>query len=163
MHDFKDSLDRTWSITVTVDTVRRVRQLVAVDLMQVTKSDLLERLAGDPVLLVDVLFAACKPQADHLQINGESFAAGLSGDAIDAAAMALIGAIADFFPSPTRKLLLRVIDASRAHQEKVAEMVDARVTEGIARLDATLSTLGASSPSAAASSDTTPAHTPSAS
>lgn len=163
MHDFKDAIGRTWSITVTVDTVRRVRQLVSVDLLQVVKTDLLERLANDPVLLVDVLFAACKPQADHQRIDGDSFAAGLCGDAIDAAAMALIGAIADFFPSPTRKLLMRVIDASRAHQGKVAEMIEARVSEGIARMEATISTLGASSPSAAASSDTTQAPAPSAS
>lgn len=160
MQTFTDATGRQWSMVITVDTVRRVRSLAAVDLMQVVKGKLLEDLAGDPVLLVDVLFAICKPQADHQQVRPEDFAQGLVGDAIDAASLALVKAIADFFPSPTRKLLLRLSDASRAQRERMDALMNAQADKIAAMMD---STPGDSSPSAPESSGTIQAPTPSAS
>ena len=55
MKPFNDSASRTWEVTVNVGAVRRVRDILGVDLMDVAGGDLLERLADDPVLLVDVL------------------------------------------------------------------------------------------------------------
>lgn len=163
MHSFTDEKGRAWSVVVTVDTVRRVRQLAGVDLMQVIKGPLLEELAGDPVRLVDVLFAICKPQADAGKVTDQDFGQSLAGDSIDAATMALLGAIADFFPSPTRKLLRQLIDAGRASQEKVSALMEHHVSKAIAAMDAAASTPGVSSPSAPDSSGSTPAPAPSGS
>ena len=163
MHSFTDEKGRTWSVVVTVDTVRRVRQLAGVDLMLVLKGTLLEELAGDPVKLVDVLFAICKPQADAAKVTDQDFAEGLAGDSIDHATMALLGGIADFFPGPTRRLLRQLIDAGRANQEKIGALMEHRVTKAIAQMDAAASTLGDSSPSAPAPSGSTPAPSPSGS
>lgn len=167
MHSFTDEKGRAWSVVVTVDTVRRVRQLAGVDLMQVIKGPLLEELAGDPVKLVDVLFAICKPQADANKVTDQDFGESLAGDSIDTATMALLGAIADFFPSPTRKLLRKLIDAGQARQERIGVMLETVAQRAIDKADAAMaaaaSTLGGSSPSAPASSDSIPAPAPSGS
>ena len=72
MKTFTDNTGRTWTLSVTVGTIKRVRALCGVDLANIITMEsgktpnvgLLERLAADPVLLVDVLFAVCKPEAD---------------------------------------------------------------------------------------------------
>jgi hypothetical protein len=156
MRDFTDANGQCWSIVVTVDTIRRVRQLASVDLMQAVGGKLLEQIAADPVLLVDVLAAACKPQMDARAITAADFGAAMHGDAIDHASQALMQGLADFFPSPTRTLLQRLIDASWAHQAKTQELTSAALDRVIAQMQAPGS--GASSPSLPPSPDATQAH-----
>ena len=45
-------------------TLRRVQELTGVHLLEAIDGDLVTRLSTDPLLLGDVLFAICKPQAD---------------------------------------------------------------------------------------------------
>ena len=69
MKTFTDNTGRTWTLSVTVGTIKRVRALCSVDLANIITIEagkapnvgLLDRLASDPVLLVDVLYAVCKP------------------------------------------------------------------------------------------------------
>lgn len=117
MHTFTDASGQTWSVAITIDAIRRVRQLASVDLMQVVGGPLLDRIAGDPVLLVDVLGAVCKPQLDAKQVPPETFGQAMFGDAIVAGETALLLAIADFCPSQTRGLFLQVLEAVRANQK----------------------------------------------
>ncbi len=51
------------------DTLRRVKTLTGVQLLEAIDGDLVTRLSTDPLLLGDVLFAICKPQADQQQIT----------------------------------------------------------------------------------------------
>jgi len=59
MKTFNDNTGRSWTLSVTVGTIKRVRALCGVDLANIItleagkqpKVDLLERLASDPVLL----------------------------------------------------------------------------------------------------------------
>ena len=46
MKTFKDNAGRTWTITINVDTVKRVRDLLGEDLLDVKQ--VLERLMIDP-------------------------------------------------------------------------------------------------------------------
>ncbi len=66
MRAFKDSTGRTWSIEINVAALKRIRGLAGVDLMQVVEGTggLIEKLIRDPVLLCDVVYALCKPEAD---------------------------------------------------------------------------------------------------
>ena len=61
MKTFTDNAGNTWSLSITVDAVKRVRSLLNVNLMDVIEGTLLEKLSADPVLLCDVLFAVVKP------------------------------------------------------------------------------------------------------
>ena len=105
MKTFTDKKKRKWEIEVTVGTVKRVRDLIDVDLVKVLEGDLIERLRLDPELLVNVIYALCKPQADERKISDEDFGQAMNGLSIDGALAALFVELADFFPSPTRQLI----------------------------------------------------------
>jgi hypothetical protein len=152
MHSFNDTAGRQWRIIVNVRSIRRVRDMAGIDLMQSAGGDLLGRIASDPVLLVDILWALCEPQATAAGITADDFAEAMLGDAIAEATTAFLGDLVGFFPSQTRSLLQRVLDAAATQQVKAQHLADAKITELLARLQ----TSGASSPSAPGSTDSTP-------
>jgi len=100
-----DSEGRRWSTAITVGTLKRVTNLVDVNLLDVFDGILIGRLADDPVLLANTLYAVCKPQADERGVDDTAFGELLVGDTIEAAATALVHGLAGFFPSGRRAAL----------------------------------------------------------
>ena len=100
-----DGEGRRWSTTITVGTLKRVQELVDVNLLDVFDGVLLNRLADDPVLLANTLYAVCKPQADQRNIDDLAFGELLVGDTIEAAAEALVRGLSLFFPQQRRTAL----------------------------------------------------------
>lgn len=118
MKFFRDTAGRQWQLSVTVAAMKRVHALCGVNLYQIielddSRSSLLDRLASDPVLLVDVLYAVCKPQADQLHVSDVDFGEAMSGSTIDDASNALLEEIVDFFPEAKRLALKKVLTATR--------------------------------------------------
>jgi hypothetical protein len=109
MRTFKDNAGRTWTVTVNVDAVKRVRSLLDVNLLEVVDGHLIERLAADPVLLCDVIYALVKPEADAQQVTDQDFGRAMAGDAIDLATTALLEELVDFFPLGKRRLLQKAV------------------------------------------------------
>ncbi len=159
MKTFKDNAGRDWTVAVNVATVKRLRDLLDVDLMKVVEGDLIERLYSDPVLLVDVLYVLCKPQADAAGIASEQFGEAMGGDAIELATAALIDGIIDFFPNRRdRERFGKVMEKFGAMLEKVHDALDVRV-EGPA-LDRQLEQIVGSVGEPSGSSPESPASTP---
>ena len=137
MKSFTDNKGRTWTLEVTVATVKRVRALCKVDLYSIVELDknnkpsaeLLERLSSDPVLLVDVLYAVCKPQADKLGITDEDFGEAMAGDAIEYATNALLEEIIDFFPEAKRVVMQRILSASRRFSDAARKKLEAELND----------------------------------
>jgi hypothetical protein len=126
MKPFTDSAGRTWEVTVNVGAVRRVRDTLGVDLMDVAGGDLLDRLADDPVLLVDVLYVLVKPQADAKSVSDEDFGRAMVGGVIDEAASALMKELLDFFPSAQRaRALAKMLRKMEEQQAAVTAAVAA--------------------------------------
>lgn len=128
---FTDARGRSWPLTMNVNTVRRVKAACGVDLLDLVtltgsevKTDTLDRLADDPCLLVDVLFEIVRPAANDCNVTPEAFADALDGDAIEAATVALLEAVIDFFPSAKRRALKAMLAASRRFADKQAEALD---------------------------------------
>lgn len=144
MKCFTDTAGRVWTLAVNVATLKRVRALCGIDLANIITLDggsrpdasLLERLASDPVLLVDVLYALCKEEAGRRNVTDTDFGASMAGDAIEQAAAALLDEIVDFFPSAKRRVMKRIMEATRRFGEK-AETALAAALES-PRLDAAL-------------------------
>ena len=166
MKSFTDNTGRTWTLVVNVATVKRVRALCGVDLNSVIEVEdgkpsakLLERLSSDPVLLVDVLYAVCKPECDQRGVSDEDFGAAMAGDSVEAATDALLDEVIDFFPETKRRAFRKILSASRrfgeAAKRRLAKLLgdgkfeDALVSE--------LERLTGLSPSAQESSVQTPA------
>ncbi|HOI57049.1 MAG TPA: hypothetical protein PLP01_17490, partial [Phycisphaerae bacterium] len=102
MKTFVDNAGRTWTVAVNVDAIKRVRTLCAVNLLEIVEGDLLGRLANDPILLCDVLYAVCKPELDAKGVSDEDFGRAMGGDVIEAATAAFLEEMVGFFPSPKR-------------------------------------------------------------
>jgi len=83
MRSFKDNEGRQWSVDINVAAIKRVRGLTGTDLMQVIEGTLIEKLICDPVLLCDVVYAICKPEADTRNVSDEEFGKAMAGDAIE--------------------------------------------------------------------------------
>ena len=109
MKTFQDNADRQWTVTINVDAVRRVRSLIDINLPDVLDDGckLLAQLHDDPVLLVDVLYCVCKPEADAKEITDEDFGRAMAGDAIGHATAALLAELSDFFPNARQRAAMQ--------------------------------------------------------
>ena len=167
MRSFIDSQDRTWILSVTVNTIRRVRDLVGVDLMTLITGDAkgqpeqLEKLAADPVLLVDTLYAIIKPQADEAGVSDQQFGESLDGDVLDCAITALLEATIDFFPKGRQTALTKLLNQAK----QVDQLLARKLTEQVESIDPTqiaeallLQNSGSSSGDSPAASDAIPAN-----
>lgn len=86
---FTDTAGRVWTVVVTTETLKRVRSVMAVDLMEFVEGTLMSKLMGDIVLLCDVLYLVCKPEADARGMTDAQFGESLDGDVLLAAEEAL--------------------------------------------------------------------------
>jgi len=162
MRQFKDNADRTWTVEINVAALKRVRGLTGTDLMQVIEGTLIEKLIRDPVLLCDVVYAICKPEADTRTppVSDEEFGKAMAGDAIEAATTAVLEELVGFCPSPRdRANLGRVLQATNKVMERARDLVEKKLNSGeLDRLaDRLLQTAGGSSGSVPESSAPTPA------
>jgi hypothetical protein len=133
MKAFVDSASRTWSVSMTIDSVKRVRDLLSVNLVEPEAGDppLLTRLGTDEILLCDVVYCLIKPQADQLGISDVDFGRALGGDAILAAQTALYEELADFFQKRGRSDRAKAVTA----QKEMIELAIERVTMKLAEMN----------------------------
>lgn len=132
MHCFTDTLNRTWSLVVNVSSIKRVRALCNIDLSSIISLDsngkvnveLLEKIANDPVLLVDIIYALVKPEADSKGVSDESFGASMAGDCIETATEALLEEIIDFFPETKRKVLHKIVETTKRFNLQAKKSVE---------------------------------------
>jgi len=73
MKTFTDNGGHTWTVAINVDAIKRVRSLLKNDLLEAVEGKLIERLRDDPILLCDVIYVLCKPEADAANISDEQF------------------------------------------------------------------------------------------
>ena len=123
MPSFKDTNGREWLVTLNVAQVKRVRERLKINLADLQEGNLLARLA-DPVTLVDVLFVLVQPQAEENSVTDEQFASALGGDTLSSASTALLEALCDFFPQPTRLMLRKVLAQTQARQAEAVTKIE---------------------------------------
>ena len=132
MKTFTDSLGQPWTVTIHVTALKRVRDLVGVDLFKLADEGFaaLANLVSDPVKLCDVLFALCKEEAEARGVTDDAFGRAMFGDALEQAANAFLEALVDFFPSArTRAGLMQVIEKSRSVQAKVLDHAERQLAQ----------------------------------
>lgn len=119
MAAFTDNAGRPWRVSLTVSDIKRVRDLLDFDLLNEDVGAMVIDLAGDVVMVADVLFVICKPQADQQEVSDVSFGEGLAGDALQAATDALIIALIEFLPKKKRREVLQTTwDKINAAQDR---------------------------------------------
>jgi len=129
MKTFRDNAGRTWTVSINVDAIRRVRSELGVNLMEAVEGGLLERLASDPVLLCDVLYVVCRPEAEARSVADEDFGRAMAGDAIEHATTALLEDLVDFFPRGRRRVLSKALTKLQAVEARAVEYAEARLDD----------------------------------
>ena len=166
MKSFTDNAGRSWTVTINVDAIKRVRGLLEVDLLEIVEGTLIEKLIRDPVLLCDVVYVVCKPEADAKGVSDEDFGRAMAGDAIEHATKALLEELVGFSPSPRDRVNLgRVLETTWRVMDKARDLIEQRLTSGQLdeQIERALANAADLSGSAPASSGSTPAPSPSAS
>ncbi|MEW6249184.1 MAG: hypothetical protein AB1716_00930 [Planctomycetota bacterium] len=128
MKTFTDNAGRTWTVAINVDAIKRVRDLLSVDLLEILDGKLIEKLYRDPVLLCDVVYAACKPEADAKGVTDEDFGRAMAGDAIEHATKALLEELVGFSPSPRdRANLRRILETTWNVMDKARDAIETKL------------------------------------
>jgi hypothetical protein len=125
MQSFRDTSGQLWDVVVNTNALRRIKSATGLSVATMAADgSLYSALAEDPVLLVDVLCALCKPQMETRKVSEEKFGELLVGDAIDSATTALLEGIIDFFPKARRALLSKALVKIRSLEATAMEMAD---------------------------------------
>ena len=166
MRTFKDGKGRTWEVALNVWQMKRLRDTLGIDLVNVigtgpdgsVKVDLIDRIANDPVLLVDILWVLCEGGAKSAGVTDEDFGSSLAGDSIEDATRAFLDELVDFFPGARRLFLKKAVGLARRWSDETARTLKAALEspELEERLKTELRSASASPGSAA--STPAPAH-----
>ena len=127
MKTFIDNSGKSWSITINVAIIKRVKGLLGINLLDAASGDLLEKLSEDPILLCDCLYAICKEQADRENVTDEDFGRCLGGDSLDGATTAFLEELVDFFPSGRRLILAKILAKMRCAEDLAIELASKRL------------------------------------
>ncbi len=133
MKTFTDNAERSWNVSINVAAVKRVRDLVGVDLLEIVEGTLIEKLIRDPILLCDIIYAVCKPQAEEREppVTDEEFGRAMAGDAIEHATTALLEDLVSFCPSPRdRANLGRVLEATTRVMDRARDLIEEKLDSG---------------------------------
>ena len=128
MRTFKDNKGRTWEIALNVWQMKRLRDTLGIDLVNVigtsadgsVRVDTIDRIASDPCLLVDILWVVCERQAKDAGVADEDFGASLAGDSIEEATRAFLDELVDFFPGARRLFLKKAVGLARRWSDETA-------------------------------------------
>ncbi|MGH7143118.1 MAG: hypothetical protein ACREJ2_03170 [Planctomycetota bacterium] len=161
MQTFKDNAGRTWTLSVDIDAVRRVRSLLKVNLVSADLGKTLEELVADPVLLCDVIYCILKAQADQQNVSDVDFGRAMAGDAIEHATSAFLEELALFTPNPRdRARVQRVVKALFTMADKARDLAEKNLPVALEKAEAAIlssATPGPTSGSSPAASASTPA------
>ena len=132
MQNFKDRDGREWQVVLNVFQMKRVRAALGVDLINVieldkdgqVRVDMIDKIANDPCLLVDILWVLVQDQARTLNVTDEQFGTALAGDAIENATKAFLDELVDFFPGARRLFLKKAVDLARKFETENAQMLE---------------------------------------
>ena len=124
MRQFTDTKGRVWEVELNVRQMKRVRDVLGIDLVNVIQggkdgtvaTDTLDRVANDPILLVDILWVLCEGQAKAAGVTDDDFGSSLAGDSISDATRAFLDELVDFFPGARRLFLKKAVDLARKYE-----------------------------------------------
>ena len=132
MRQFTDTKERVWEVELNVRQMKRVRDVLGIDLVNVIQAgkdgavatDTLDRVANDPILLVDILWVLCEGQAKAAGVTDDDFGSSLAGDSISDATRAFLDELVDFFPGARWLFLKKAVDLARKYETENLEVLE---------------------------------------
>ena len=165
MSKFKTLDGKEWVIDVTYLTVKRVRDLCSVNLLDICNLDK-ESLSGwvaDDLRVLEVVCAVVRPQLAAVDMSDEDFFASCDGGTLKEAVERLVDQVSDFFQEPRRGLVKKVILKLRETEKKMEAQAEKAIDAALSQCDfeAALRTHGSSGSTSPASSESSPGASPS--
>jgi hypothetical protein len=159
MSKFKTIDGKEWVIDVTYLTVKRVRDLCSVNLLDICNLDK-ETLSGwvaDDLKVLEVICAVVRPQLAAIDMSDENFFAACDGGTLKEAVERLVDQVSDFFQEPRKGLVKKVIKKLRETEKKMEAQAEKAIDAALSQFDfeaalATHGSLGSTSPASPASS-----------
>jgi hypothetical protein len=136
---FKDTEGRAWSLDLTIGSIKRVKSITDIDLLNIQDGSTLVELSRDPFKLVDMLWAIIQPQAVALNVTDEQFGSSMGGMALRDASEAFLASITSFFQqwSPSLGATLSKLHSKISEMDlRAAELTKAKMADP--RVDAAL-------------------------
>jgi hypothetical protein len=116
MKTFTDATGKTWTVTINTNAIKRAKETSGVSLVDIVNGDLYGRMLLDPVLVCDIAYGVCEPEAKSRKFTREDFNTVLVGDAIAAARDAILEDLVDFFPNPVRDKIKNALAGDRGEE-----------------------------------------------
>lgn len=129
MKTFVDNNGKTWTVTVNVGTVKRVKDLLGINLIEAITGDLIEKVETDICLFVDILYVVCKEQAQANGISDEKFGTLLGGDSLEKATDAFLDQLIDFFPQAKRNLYRKAWSKTKQAEVLAVQKLEKKIQE----------------------------------
>ena len=120
MPSFKDTEGRVWTLRITVAAIRRIKGIAGIDLGDFSvfgEGGPFSGLGSDSCRLVEIVYAAVKPEADILGVTMDKFMESFVGETVVKASEALLESLADFFPGSQGLLIRRALELSGKAKE----------------------------------------------
>lgn len=126
MKSFKDNMEQTWKLQLTLGRVRKIRERIGLDVLNPRHyMQILDSLT-DRLTYVCLL---CEDQAKEYEIDADEFEERLMGEGFaDAASMAFLEETKDFFQRLGQhgmaRLAEKAIASLRAGQQRIRKMIE---------------------------------------
>jgi hypothetical protein len=165
MAKFKTLDGKEWVIEVTYLTVKRVRDLCGVNVLDICNLDKgsLSGWVADDLKVLEVVCAVVRPQLAALDMADDEFFAACDGQVLKEAVERLVDQVSDFFQEPRKGLVKKVIAKLRETEKKMeaqaAKAIDAALSQ--CDFEAALKTHGSSGSTSPESSASSPGDLPS--
>jgi hypothetical protein len=165
MAKFKTLDGKEWVVEVTYLTVKRVRDLCGVNVLDICNLDK-ESLSGwvaDDLKVLEVICAVVRPQLAALEMSDEDFFAACDGSVLKEAVERLVDQVSDFFQEPRKGLVKKVIAKLRETERKMEAQAKQAIEQVLSQCDfeEALKTHGSSGSTLPASPESPPGASPS--
>ena len=133
MQKFTDNTGYVWTINVNIGTAKRIKALLNIDMLE-TQSFLI--LLQDLITFCDILYAACKDEADKQGIDESEFVTRITGKVLRESHDAFCEAYFSFLPDPelTAKLRVTVIKQN-VLREKALALIEKKMPRMTQQID----------------------------
>jgi polyhydroxyalkanoate synthesis regulator phasin len=167
MATFKTLDGQQWLIDVTYLTVKRVRDLCGVNVLDICNLDkgTLSGWVADDLKVLEVVCAVVRTQLAERDMSDEDFFAACNAEVLKEAVERLVDRVSDFFQEPRKGLVKRVIQKLRETEKKMEAKAAQAIEQALQQCDfeAALATPGSSDSTSPASAESSPGASRSAS
>jgi hypothetical protein len=137
MATFKTLDGKQWAVEVNYLTVKRVRDLCGVNVLDVCNLDK-EALSGwvsDDLKVLEVICAIVRPQLAAIDMADDEFFASCDGSVLKEAVERLVDQVSDFFQEPRRGLVKKVISKLRETERKMEMAAERAIDKALESCD----------------------------